>query len=48
MIIKLRDRFDQLALKMIGIKEIIQIVQDENDSIKTERTSLIKRAAVTF
>jgi hypothetical protein len=46
--IRLRDRFDQVALKMIGIKDVIDAVQQENDELKTERVSLIKRAAVTF
>lgn len=44
----MRDRFDGLLVKMIGLKEIIAKVEEQNNILVSERMKMVNRAAVAF
>ena len=46
--IELKDKFDGLLVKMMGLKEIIAKVEGENEQLVSERMHLVNRAAVSF
>ena len=44
----LRDRFDGLLVKTMGLKEVISKVEHENELLVSERAKMINRAAVSI
>lgn len=44
----MRDRFDGLLIKMMGLKEVIAKVEEENGILVSERMKMVNRAAVAF
>ena len=44
----LKDKFDGLLVRMMGLKEIIAKVEAENNDLVSERARLANRAAVAF
>lgn len=45
---ELKDKFDGLLTRMMGLKEIIAKVEEENNNLVSERSRLVNRAAVAF
>lgn len=44
----LRNRFDELLIKLMGMNEVIAKVEQQNNVLTSERMKLVSRAAVSF